>query len=85
MITEEKLMFAPAGAKCTLSIVTVFVREAFPTIPIVPPLVLMVPPMLIAVKLALVLVAEKLASAVVTPTEPERVIVPLEPAINVRA
>ena len=81
---EEKLMFAPAVAPLVLFNVTLFIKEAIPVIPIVPPLVVMFPPRLIAVVLALVLVAEKFPRAVVPPTAPESVIVP-DPDVRVRA
>ena len=77
-------MLAPAADKCVLFKVTLLAKEAIPVIPMVPPLVVMFPPRLIAVVLKLELVAEKFPSAVVTPTEDESVIVPLEPAVNVR-
>ena len=81
---EDKVMLAPAADKCVLFSATLFTREAIPEIAMVPPLVVMLPPRLMAVLLGLELVAEKFPSAVVAPTEDERVIVPLEPAVNVR-
>ena len=85
MIVDEKLMFAPAIEPLVVFNVELLVKEAIPVIPMVPPLVVMFPPRLIAVVLKLELLAEKFPSAVVDPIFPPKVIVPLEPAVKVRA
>ena len=83
----EKVMFAPPGEfpPLVVSKVAVAVREAVPVIATLPAAVVMFPPMLIAVALELVVVAEKFPSAVLPPIAPERVIVLVaaEPAFKV--
>jgi hypothetical protein len=82
----EKVIPAPPALPPLLVVskVPVPVKEAIPVIPMVAPLVMMFPPMLMAVVVAFVDVAEKTPSAVVLPIFPESVIAPV-PDVKVSA
>ena len=83
LTVEEKVMDAPALDPLVVFNVALCVKETIPVIPIVPPLVIMFPPTLMAVVLELVLANEMFPSAVFEPMFAERVIVP-DPDAKVR-
>ena len=84
-VLEKLIVAPPAAPAAVLNVRGVAVRAVFPASVMVPALVVIFPPTLMAVRLELVLVAEMAPSAVVEPMFPEKVIVPVEPDFTVNA